>query len=147
MLSKDVKISSAITPTAGAAGTTDIEGAGLDMANFEGVLMLVRAGVLTTGGTCTIKAQQSDDDGSSDAYSDLEGTLQTLDVDADDEKTFFINVHRPQKRYVRLYVDRGTQNAVISSAHYLQYGPRVKPTTHGTNVSGESFASPDEGTA
>jgi hypothetical protein len=144
-LSTSVKISSAITPTAGAAGQTDINGSTLDMQGYEGVLMVVRMGAITAGAVTSIKAQQGSASDLSDAV-DLAGTAQTI-ADNDDDKTFYIDLYRPQKRYVRLVVDRGTQDAVVASAHYIQYGARVLPTGHGTDVSGELHISPSEGTA
>lgn len=144
-LSKEVKISQAVTVTNGAAGTTDIEGVTLDMQGFEGVLILVTMGAITANAVTSIKAQQGAASNLSDA-ADLAGTAQTI-ADTDDEKTFFINVYRPQERYVRLYVDRATANAVVASAEYIQYGARKEPTTHGSNVSGETHVSPSEGTA
>ena len=80
------------------------------------------------------------------AAADLEGTAQTI-ADDDDDETFYIDLYRPRERYVRVVVDRATQNAVVASAEYIQYGPRKKPITHGTGVSGETHASPAEGTA
>lgn len=146
-LYQELKVSRAISVTNGAAGSTDVAGAGLDMAGFEGVIAFVTLGALTTGGTCTLKWQQSSDDGSSDAYSDLEGTLITVNVDADDEKVVKMGLHKPVKRYVRIYNDRATQNSVCS-AFYLQYGARTIPVTdESTTVLGESHVSPAEGTA
>lgn len=151
-LSKEVRISQAITPTDGAAGTADIAGAILDMQGFEGVLMLVTFGAITAGAVTSIKAQQGNAADMSDA-ADLADTGQVIAA-TDDDKTFFIDLYRPTKRYVRLYVDRGTQNAVVAEALYLQYGARVKPVTHGlmdtsppAYISGELHISPAEGTA
>ena len=48
---------------------------------------------------------------------------------------------------MRLVVDRGTQNAVVASANYIQYNARKQPTSHGTGVTGETHVSPGEGTA
>ena len=144
-LSKNMKISSAVTPTAGAAGTTAINGTTLDMAGFESVLMQVRMGAITGSAVTSIKAQQGDESDLSDA-SDLEGTSQTI-ADTDDEKTFYIDLVKPSKRYVRLVVSRATQNAVVSDGHYLQYNGKKAPETQGTNVSGELQVSPAEGTA
>ena len=145
MLSEQVKISSAVTPTAGAAGTTDIEGTTLDMSGFEGVLMIVRMGAITGSAVTSIKAQQ-DSASTMATAADIAGTSQAI-ADDDDDQTFYIDLYRPLERYVRLYVDRGTQNAVVSSATYIQYGARKAVTTHGSNVSGEAFAGPAEGTA
>ena len=144
-LIEDVKISSAVTPTAGAAGTDDINGTTLDMSGFEGVLVVVRMGTITSGAVTSIKMQQ-DTDSAMGTAADLTGTSQTI-ADTDDEKTYYIDLHNPEERYVRLVVDRGTQNAVVSSAHYIQYGAKAKPTSQGSNVSGESFSRVAEGTA
>ncbi|HFD38541.1 MAG TPA: hypothetical protein ENJ31_01640 [Anaerolineae bacterium] len=147
-LSKNVRISQAITPTGGAAGTTDINGATLDMQGYEGVLMVVTFGAIVAGAVTSIKAQQGAQSNLSDA-ADLAGTGQTV-ADDDDEKTFYIDLYRPTERYVRLVVDRGTQNATVAEALYIQYGQqggRKSPSSHGSNVSGEMHASPAEGTA
>lgn len=144
-LIKDVKISTAVTPTAGVAGTSAINGSIVDMEGFDGLLVIVRFGTITAGAATSIKAQQGQDSGVSDA-ADLLGTNQTI-ADTDDDKTFYIDIWRPQERYVRLVVSRATQNAVVASAEYIQYGARKKPTSQGTNVSGEVFQGPAEGTA
>lgn len=145
-LSKNTKISQVVDATAGAAGTTDIEGDSVDMSGFEGVLFIVMMGAITTNAVTSVKAQQSSDDGSTDAFADLAGTAQTV-ADDDDGQVFYIDVYRPRERYVRPVIDRGTQNAVVQSVLAVQYGPRVAPTTHGTGVNGEAHVSPAEGTA
>ena len=142
---KGTKISTAITPTAGVAGTTDINGSTLDMQGFESVQMLVRMGAITSGAVTSIKTQQGDQSDASD-MSDLSGTGVTI-ADTDDDETFYIDLIRPEKRYVRLVVDRETQNAVVAAANYIQYGARKQPTAHGAGVTGETHVSPREGTA
>jgi len=144
-LSEVIKISTAVTPTAGAAGTTDIEGTILDMQGYDGVLMVVRMGTITGSAVTSIKAQQDTAVGGG-TMADLTGTGQTI-ADSDDEKTFYIDIVKPQERYVRLYVDRATQNAVVASAEYFQYIARDTDITQGTGVSGEVFVTPIEGTA
>ena len=144
-LGKDTKITIAITPTEGAAGTSDINGAILDMQGYENAMAIVTFGEITAGAATSIKMQQ-DTAAAMGGAADLAGTGQTI-ADTDDDKTFYIDLIKPQERYVRLVVDRGTQNAVVASATYLQYNGVKKPVTHGTNVAGESFYSPAEGTA
>lgn len=144
-LSKNNKITIATTPTEGAAGTADVNGATLDMQGFDGVLILVTMGAITSGAVTSIKAQQGAASNMSDA-ADLLGSAQTI-ADTDDDKTYYIDIYRPQERYVRLVVDRATQNAVVASATYIQYKARVAPVTHGSNVAGELHISPAEGTA
>ena len=145
VISEGVKISSAITPTAGAAGTSDINGTTLDMQGVDGGLMVVRMGAITSSAVTSIKAQQGAASDLSDA-ADLEGTGQTF-ADTDDENVFYIDLFRPSERYVRLVVDRGTADAVVADALYYQYKSSELPVTQGSDISGESHITPDEGTA
>lgn len=141
-----VKISTAVTPTAGAAGTSDITGTTLDMSGYEGVLVVVRMGAITATAVTSIKMQSGAASDMSDA-ADLLGTAQTI-ADNDDDETFYIDLVKPRERYVRLIVDRGTANAVVSGANYIQYGSKTQSTAaHGSGVSGEQHVSPAEGTA
>jgi hypothetical protein len=147
-LGKNVKISTAITPTNGAAGTTDINGTTLDMAGYEGVMMITYFGAITGSAVTSVKAQQGAASNLSDA-ADLTGTGITV-ADDDDEQIFIIDLYRPTDRYVRLVVDRGTQNAVVAGAVYVQYGgPRKAPVTQNVTdaVTYELHVSPAEGTA
>lgn len=144
-LSKQVKITQAITPTDGVAGTADINGAILDMQGFEGVLVEVTFGAITSGAVTSIKMQQ-DTASNMGTAADLTGTAQTV-ADDDDDQIFYIDLYKPLERYVRLVVDRGTQNAVVAGATYLQYGAHEQPVSHGATVSGEIHISPAEGTA
>jgi hypothetical protein len=144
-LSVNSKISSAVTPAAGVAATTDIEGTILDMSGYNGVLMVVRMGAITGSAVTSIKAQQ-DSAAAMGGAADLLGTAQTI-ADDDDNEIFYIDLYKPTERYVRLYVDRGTQNAVVASAEYIQYEPINVPVTQPTGTSGEIHVSPIEGTA
>lgn len=132
-----------------AAGSTDIEPSnGVDMQGFEGVTFLVAFGTITAGAVTGIRAQQSDDDGDSDGWSDLEGTAVAV-ADDDDNQVFYLDIFKPLKRYVRCVVDRATQNAVVDGIFAIQYGTRAAPTTHDATTvgGGELHVSPDEGTA
>lgn len=141
-----IKVTPAILPSEGVAGSTDLEAVIVDMANYDGLLIEVVFGVITAGAVTAIKAQQGDDSGLSDA-ADLEGTGQTI-ADDDDDETFLIDIFRPSDRYLRLYVDRATQNAVISSATYYQYSGKANiPRSDAAGVTRELHVSPAEGTA
>ena len=131
-----------------AAGTSDQNSASVDMTGFDNVLFGALFGAITAGAVTSIKAQQSDDDGVADDWTDLAGTAVTV-ADDDDDKLFWLEVVQPEKRYVRLVVDRGTQNAVIDGVIAIQTNPKHIPTTHdaATVGGGEVHASPAEGTA
>ena len=143
--SSDLKVSTALDY---ATGTAAREGAGLDMSLFQGVMMIVKVIAVGAGATYTIKAQQSDDDGSADAYSDLEGTSQTI-ADSDDDQIFIIDLVKPIKRYVRLYVSKDGANTCSEAAVYVQYDARELPVTQtvADEVTYERHIEPSEGTA
>lgn len=144
-LTKEALISTAITPTAGVAASTDLNGSTLDMQNYDSVLMLVRMGAITGSAVTSVRAQQGENsDGSS--MSDLIDTDITI-ADDDDDEIFAIDIIKPEKRYVRVVVKRATQNAVVTGAEYIQTGPRKQPVSQGSGVTVETHVSPIEGTA
>jgi len=131
-----------------ASGTVDRNGAGLDMSNFETVFMLVNMGTIAGGAVTSIKAQQSDDDGVGDAYSDLLATKIDIEDD-DDNQIFAIEITRPQKKFVRVVVDKDGANATDETATYLQYKKRTPGADINVTdlVTFESHVSPIEGVA
>ena len=142
---KENKISIAITGTNGAAGTTAINGATLDLANMDEVTVLVAMGPIVATAVTSIKWQEGDLANLSDA-ADVAGTNQAIAV-ADADKVFYINIVKPRKRYGRVVVTRGTANATVGSALYIQCDGRTEPVVQGTNVVGEFWVSPALGTA
>jgi len=145
-IATNIKMTQATTLTQGAAGVTVIKSNAIDMSDYETVLFAVPFGVITAGAATSIKVQQSVDttDGN---FADLAGSLVTV-LDTNDDTTFYIEVIKPQKRYVRLYVSRATQNAVVGNIIALQADGRVKATVQDATVtSGKVLLSPDEGTA
>jgi len=143
-LSKNVKITR--VSNAVAAGTTEIDGAVIDMQGFEGVQFAVSFGTITSGAVTSIKLQHGDAANLSDA-ADLAGTAMTV-ADTDDNKMFVIDCYRPLKRYVRCVVLRATQNAVVDGISATQYSARVKPCTNDstTVASTKTVVSPAAGT-
>ncbi|MGE0105103.1 MAG: hypothetical protein AB7O81_34885 [Blastocatellales bacterium] len=146
-ISKSCKVTRVMNAVA--AGATVQTGAAVDMKNFEGVTFILGVGALTADQVTALKAQQSSDDGSADAYSDLEGTLTGPFADDDDNQVMILEIIRPQKRYVKPIVNRATANAVIDFVIAIQHTPKAEPVTHdATTVAfSELHVSPDEGTA
>jgi hypothetical protein len=138
-------ISSAITPTAGAAGQTGINGSIVDLSGTRGVLFLARMGVVTAGAVTSLKIQHGDDPALGDA-ADVEGSSQTI-ADDDDGEIFYAELSRPTKRYARLVVSRATQNSVVASAEAIVYGVHSQPTTQPAGTNGEVHVGKITGTA
>lgn len=139
-LSNAVKINAGIANTS--SGTSSINGATIDMANYEGVLFVIKFG--TAAADNTIKAQQDTASGMGTA-ADLAGT--SVGVGSSDE-IVWLDLYRPQERYVRMVAARGTATT-IEWGMAIQYGPRVQPVDNAVagTIYGELHISPSEGTA
>jgi hypothetical protein len=137
-LISSTKFTPAVTVTAGAAGTTDITGTVIDTASFGGVAFIVQLGAIVAGAVTSIKVQECDTSGG--IYTDVTGLSLTI-ADTDDEDIRVLDYRRPKKRYVLLFVDRGTQNATVSAVAALynareQVTAQVASTTVVAGVSG-----------
>ncbi|OGF05251.1 MAG: hypothetical protein A2W00_04700 [Candidatus Eisenbacteria bacterium RBG_16_71_46] len=131
----------------GTAGTSDLTSEGLDTLGYAGVRFLIGFGAITSGAVTSVKAQQSTDDAATDAYSDIEGSGITV-ADDDDNQVAIIDIYHPQKRYLDVVIDRGTQNAVVDFILAELYLPADAPITQDTTViSAECHSAPAEGTA
>lgn len=130
-----------------AAGTTDVNSDIVDTAGFEGVRFIVGFGAITANAVTSIKAQQNDANSAS-GMADLEDTNITV-ADDDDNQIAIVDVYKPRERYLRLAIDRGTQNAVVDFLIVELYEPRVLPITEDSTIviSAEQHVSPAEGTA
>lgn len=132
-----------------AAGTTDQNSSSVDMQNFEGVEFTALLGALTATQVTQMKLQQSSDDGSSDGWSDIEGSQSTAMADDDDNQCIVVDIYKPTKRYVRAVLERGTANAVIDGIVAKQYNARKQPVTNDATTVQDTvkLVEPAEGTA
>jgi hypothetical protein len=137
-----------LVAAATAAGVTDINSSSVNMAGYDAVTFFTTFGAITAGAVTSIKVQQSSDNGSVDTFADLTGTAITV-ADDDDGQMFGVEIIRPREQYLRLVVDRATQNAVVGEIYALQYRSRSKPisNTVANLATFESHAGPAEGTA
>ena len=127
-----------------AAGTSDQNSSSVDMKSFDAVTFVVGFGAITASAVTAIKVQGSDDDS---AWSDLAGTAITV-ADSDDNKIVLAEINCPQQRYIRVVVDRGTQNSVIDFGVALQSKANAAPVTQSATVLGSEFhQAPAAGTA
>lgn len=145
MFSKDLKVASTLDY---ASGTAARYSSGVDFANIEWAIFIVKMATIAAGGTNSLKLQQSSDDASADAYADLEGTGVTVAAD-DDNQVFVLAIEKPRERYVRLYVSKDGSNACAESAVVVTGGGRTLPdlASVADAVTAEWHVSPAEGTA
>ncbi len=134
---------SCITPAAGAAGTSAITGSTIDTDGFRSVLFLLHLGPIVTAAVTSFKIQHGDAADASD-MADVQGSSQTVADDADNT-IFYSDFYRVTKRYARIVVSRGTQNATIGSAVALLYNAAESGATQ--VAAGETIAAAISGTA
>jgi hypothetical protein len=146
-LLKNVKIQRVMNAVA--AGTSNQTSSAVDTQGFDGVMFVASFGTLTATQVTSLKAQTSSDDGASDAYDDLAGTLVGPMTDADSNKQLILDIYKPRKRYLKAVVNRATANAVIDGVTAILYRGRKAPVTQpSASVSAsEQWVSPAEGTA
>jgi len=144
---QDFKITPATTVTEGAVAMTAINGVVLDMAGYDGVLVIVPVGTIVTTGLQSFKMQQDTALAFTTDPQDLLGTKVTI-AEGEADTTFYLDVFKPLERFVRVVVTRGTANSTFGGITYIQYGAGAKPVTHAATVTGgEAHVSPAEGTA
>lgn len=126
---------------AGSAGTA-VNGATIDMAGFDGVLIF---GTITTANAGNfLKAQQGTLSDGSD-MADLAGTKVVAAANA---SIVCLDLKAPREQYVRgVYVRAGT-NTAVETMYYIRYNAHNKPTSSDvTNVlASVKVQSPAEGT-
>lgn len=127
------------------AATTDITSDSVDMEGYDSVIFVFTMQTITGSAATSVHAEQSADDSS---FADLEGTNITI-ADDDDDEMFWLEIVRPTDRYVRIIVDRGTQNAEVGEIYAFQTPMhKQKPIDNviDDTITGESHLTPDEGT-
>ncbi len=146
-LSNTTKITRVLSGVAAGVSTPQTSTA-VDMAGFQGVRFIVLLGVGSASSVGQVKATDCDTTGGS--YNDIAGSAGTaFTPTTDDDKVWILDIYRPQRRFVKCVVIRGTGNTVIDGIVAEQYGERVQPKADDTaTVLGRSLLnSPADGTA
>src|SRR5262245_48603995 len=86
-----------------AAGSTSTTSSGVDTLGYAGVRFVALFGALTASQVTNIKGQHSDDNVT---YVDVANTASSNLADADSGKMLILDIFKPQRRYVRLSVQR-----------------------------------------
>lgn len=135
-LSDDVVTEIVADPAA--LGTTDVDGAILDMAGYDAVRFLAPITDVLNTSVVTLKLQQGDASDLSDATTSEETATKTSAADDDlNGKLLVLDVIKPGpgKRYVRAKVTRATANAATGPIIAERYRSRVVPVTQHADVS------------
>lgn len=132
-----------------AAGATDITDATVvDTAGYDGVRFIFVFGAITTNAVTSTGVAGKATNSPTPGTDDLAGSKQTV-ADSADDTVFITDITHPQQRYLRPFVKRATQNAVVNCIIAELYSLSGKaPVTQDATVSGsELFDAPAVGTA
>ena len=121
---------------AAAAGVTNVIGSSVDMFDFDAVAFVASIGTLTAGQVTNLKAQGSTDNST---WNDIAGAVTPNMADGDSNKMLLLEVYRPQQRYVRCVVQRGTSNAVVDGVVAVQTGFKKPPVTQDAATTSQSL--------
>lgn len=143
------RVKTVLSKTAVAAGATDITDAGvIDMQGYEGVRFIFAFGAITAGAVTSVAVASKATNAPTPGTDDVAGSAITVADDADD-KIVIVDIYKPRLRYLRPFVKRATQNAVVNCIVAELYGRKGKmPVTQDTSVSGQELSvSPANGAA
>lgn len=115
-----------------AAGTSDVNCTGVDMIGHESVAFLVAFGTITSTAVTSLQIDHSDDNSSYNACASSKLTV----ADTMSNKVGVVECVRPQKRYVRCTIDRGTANAVIDAVIAIRFRSTKAPVSQGSTIIG-----------
>lgn len=127
-------------------GTADRQSSGIDTRGFGGISFLVQAVAIGGSSVLVYKLQQSDDDGGSDDYTDIASSGVTM-ADTDDDTLVRLTVIEPQKRYLRVYVDKDTSHTDAEVIIYELFRAKSEPCVLTGLSHTVHLMSPAEGTA
>jgi hypothetical protein len=122
-----------------AAGTSDQDGAVVDMADFDTVLAVVQLGTVVDGSVLELQWQGSAAaNGSSPT---TEATTGAVTAATSSNKLLVLEVQRSAYRYGFPRLKRGTQNATVMGFLVIQGRPRTGPVTKDASALLQALAS------
>ena len=137
-ISKETKIVKVLAPTA--TGTSTINTSVVDMQGYDGVIFLGSIGSAAANNGMKVQ-QGAISDGS--AAADLAGSL----AGGASKTDLLVEVTKPQKRYVRAAVVRGTTTTIDCVWAILYRGIKQPVDNSGAAVAQKLLVAPIEGTA
>lgn len=131
-----------------AAGVTNVTDAtGVNCSGYDRCTFLVGWGAIVAAGVQSIEVHRSSDDGSVDTYTAILGTLVAV-ADDDDNKITMVEVYRPGETWLKVVINRATQNSTVEMALAVLSQSSTSGQALSATVSGyEHHATPGEGTA
>lgn len=120
-----------------AAGTTDtLASTEIDMLGYDSLMIIACIGAIAaSGGLISIVLKNTATSASYGSGTiDNIGTAIVNSADTDDNKLMIIDVHKPQRRYIKVYSTRSVANVTPLALVAIRYNAGNRPVTQGTSV-------------
>jgi hypothetical protein len=111
-----------------AAGTTAVNSTHVDMTGFDAVMFLADLAAVVDGCILSLQAQDGALANDSDQANITNAVTPTFTAATSSNTAMILDVVEPQKQFVRVVLNRTTQNATVNSIWAVQYRTKVKPT-------------------
>lgn len=133
---KDFKTIMASAATA--AGTGQINSSIIDTAGYDRVAFIVHLGVVTDASLINVAIQDAADNATTNMTNI--GVTANLNASTSSNTNILVSAMGQQKRYVRVIVNRATQNAAVSTITCLLGGTKSKPVSADTTIAASAEA-------
>lgn len=127
-LLKNAKIDHVLALIASSA-STDSSSSAIDMAGYEGVLLVTPVTTATTGSVVTLNGQGCATSGGS--YATLTGATATLTSPANGT-LLVVDIKHPTTRYIKANITSATQAATFGVTMAIRYGAKKAPVVQET---------------
>lgn len=131
-----------IKDTTSAAGSTVLESSVVDMAGYDGILVMTSLGTAAADNILSAKMSSANDTATMGA---IEGSAVAPGASDEDQ---WLDIYCPRKRYLQFIVTRATSSK-LGDIWAVQYGGRKLPEDNNVSgtIAGEVLVSPSSGTA
>lgn len=124
-----------------AAGTSEIDGTGIDMSGFDEITIIAALGTVTSTGVDVLKIQESNDNGNTDPWADITGATTGSQTNKSN-KLLVVSAWRPVKRYVRGVLLPTVANTALNVMLAIQSKASKKPTVQSGDVAAAVLVAP-----
>lgn len=131
------------------AGSSDITDAtAVDTTGYDGARFIFVFGAITSGAATSTGVASKATSSPTPGTDDLAGSKVTV-IDTDDNTIVITDIQHPQLKYLRPFVKRATQNAVVDAiiCELYMHSGKVPITADATVSHTELFDAPAVGTA
>lgn len=115
-------------------GQTNPTSSIVDTQGYGGACFICKLGAVTNAAKIEMDVQGNTANATS-GMADMSGAKAAIaEADSDAEQSLVVDVVKPRKRYLRVEIERDTQNSEIDSVFCILYNGQAKPATQPATI-------------